>query len=472
MKALKILIALVPLLGGAGVGFSQPLKCSNTMGGANPDFGFSVAEFSIEKFLVAGYTNMPNGFWNAQLNVLDTNCTILSNWILPTNKNEKVFDMVYSQLANEIVLTGNSFNATIGSNDALFLKVDTLGNVLNRTYIGGPENNFFYSIIANNDSTYTAAGLTGISGNEDYYIVKLDKNGTVLWQKNYGGTAKDIAMSIAKTTTNGYVVAGFTLSFGLGGRDIWLLNLDANGDTLWAKTFGGTQDDTGYEVITTQDGGFAVAGYTTSFGNGGDGIIVKTDANGNLLWQKNYGNFGQEQGFSIKENNDGNLIMTGNKTITGNKDVWLVKTSAIGDTLWTRTYGGSSADNAEQVIITSQENYAIVGNTQSFGNGLDDFYFLHIIDTSIVTSTPQQLLPQNGSTIYPNPFTGNFYIDITSGSQQPYTVTVVDIFGKKVFEKITNEKIIQVNLLDKPDGIYLVKIQSSTQTIINKIIKN
>jgi hypothetical protein len=105
----------------------------------------------------------------------------------------------------------------------------------------------------------------------------------VRFVKTYGGTEDDRAYAVQQTSDGGYIVAGSTRSFG-GGRDnIILIKTDANGNRIWAKTYGGTENDRAYAVQQTSDGGYIVAGSTRSFGGGRDDIIlIKTDANGNI----------------------------------------------------------------------------------------------------------------------------------------------------------------------------------------------
>ena len=122
-------------------------------------------------------------------------------------------------------------------------------------------------------------------------MVKLDANGNVEWEKVYGGYA---AMSIQQTSDNGYILTGWTSSAGAGGDDIWVIKLDANGDIEpgLQKTFGGGNDDTGYVIKQTTDGGYILGGETRSFniqaGTKACMWILKLDASLNVTWQKTY----------------------------------------------------------------------------------------------------------------------------------------------------------------------------------------
>jgi hypothetical protein len=156
--------------------------------------------------------------------------------------------------------------------------------VWNRTY-GGTKDDEAYSLVQTGDGGYALAGQTNSSGAGGYdaWLVKTDANGNMLWNKTYGGTGWDGATSLVQTGDGGYALAGQTNSFGAGSNDFWLVKTDANGNMLWNKTYGGTGDDGAYSLVQTGDGGYALAGYTKSSGAGGyDAWLVKTDASGNI----------------------------------------------------------------------------------------------------------------------------------------------------------------------------------------------
>ena len=140
------------------------------------------------------------------------------------------------------------------------------------------------SIQQTSDGGYIVAGTTSFgAGINDIWILKLDQTGTVSWQKTYGGSGDDDAYSIQQTTDGGYIVAGSTSSFGAGNYDMWILKLDQTGTVSWQKTYGGSGGDCAYSIQQTSDGGYIVAGYTTSFGAGNDDMwILKLDSNGNI----------------------------------------------------------------------------------------------------------------------------------------------------------------------------------------------
>lgn len=148
---------------------------------------------------------------------------------------------------------------------------------------GGSDDDRARSVQETIDGGYVVAGYTWSPSKwEDVYILKLDARGNKLWEKTFGGSDNDGAWSIQQTNDGGYVVAGYTSSFGAGSYDVYVLKLDATGTKVWEKTFGGSYDDRAYCIQQTRDGGYIVAGYTSSFGVGNyDVYIIKMDANGN-----------------------------------------------------------------------------------------------------------------------------------------------------------------------------------------------
>jgi hypothetical protein len=157
--------------------------------------------------------------------------------------------------------------------------------------IGGSSADVAMSIIQSSDGGYVVAGYTGSfgAGDWDIYVVKLDSSGNVVWTKTIGGGRFS---SIIQSSDGGYVVAGYTWSFVASGWDIYVVKLDSSGNVIWTKTIGGSFSDYAYSIIQSSDGGYVVAGETSSFGAGGDDIyVVKMDANGNVCFSQNITNY-------------------------------------------------------------------------------------------------------------------------------------------------------------------------------------
>ena len=137
--------------------------------------------------------------------------------------------------------------------------------------------------------------------------------------KAIGGKNRDWSSSLIQTSDSGYAIAGFTTSFGSGDEDVYVVKLDANGNLQWTKTIGGPASEEGYSIIQTSDGGYAIAGYTTSFGAGlsSDAYLVKLDAKGNLQWTKTIGGEYADEGLSLIQTSDGGYVIAGYTTSFG-----------------------------------------------------------------------------------------------------------------------------------------------------------
>jgi hypothetical protein len=209
-------------------------------------------------------------------------------------------------------------------------------------------------------------------------LVKTDGSGNLLWNKTFGGKGEDAAWSVHQTTDGGYILGGWTASFGAGSFDFYLIKTDENGNLLWSKTFGGTGDDHGFSAIQTKDGGYAIIGYTSSFGMGEmDTYIVKTDENGNLQWNKTYGGSNRDFSEHVWQTSDGGYITSGFTYSFGEGgDLYVVKTDGSGNLSWSKTIGGASYDRLMTSQITNDGGFVVAGATGSFGAGAYDMYLI------------------------------------------------------------------------------------------------
>jgi hypothetical protein len=280
-------------------------------------------------------------------------------------------------------ITGGTYSFGAGGEDVYVVKLDANGNLQWTKTIGGPESEEGVSLIQTSDGGYAIAGLTQSfgAGEDDVYVVKLDANGNLQWTTTIGGKKEDGGFSLIQTSDGGYAIAGYTLSFGAGEADVYVVKLDANGNLQWTKTIGGPGSEIGFSLIQTSDGGYVIAGSTESFGVGGaDVYIVKLDANGNLQWTKTIGRPGNEIGFCLIHTSDSGYVIAGSTTSfgTGGVDVYVIKLNANGNLQWTTTIGGKEEDVGVSLIQTSDGGYAIVGSTKSFGAGEWDVYVVKL----------------------------------------------------------------------------------------------
>jgi uncharacterized delta-60 repeat protein len=248
--------------------------------------------------------------------------------------------------------------------------------------IGGTNGDAVFFIQQTSDGGYIVAGWTTSfgAGNRDFLIIKLNSSGNIQWSRAIGGTNYDRALSIQQTSDGGYIVAGNTYSFGAGNSDFLIIKLDSSGNIQWSRAIGGTNNDVAYSIQQTSDGGYIVAGWTASFGAGGDALIIKLNSSGNIQWSRAIGGTNNDGAESIQQTSDGGYIVAGYTYSfgAGNYDALIVKLNSSGNIQWSRAIGGTNEDQALSIQQTSDGGYIVAGVTNSFGAGNYDFLIIKL----------------------------------------------------------------------------------------------
>jgi hypothetical protein len=292
---------------------------------------------------------------------------------------------------------GDITDKRYGLEDIWLSKYDAEGNLLwSKTY-GGSQDDLGYSVIENADRTLVVAGYSKSSDGEvqsnlgmhDFFIFKTDYQGNLIWAKSHGFMSHDHAHKIINTSDGGYFVVGYVDYAGIGRSskgvlhgvgEFYGLKLDANGNKLWDKYFGGTQNDRVFDVVEANDGGFVMVGYSESSNfdvndNHGsyDYWVVKINATGDLIWKKSYGGSELDQAYGIVKNLNNTYLITGTSNsmdgdISLNKganDVWVINIDDNGALLWEKSFGGSGFDTSNSIRMISNGNFLISGHTRS-----------------------------------------------------------------------------------------------------------
>jgi hypothetical protein len=184
--------------------------------------------------------------------------------------------------------------------------------------------------------------------------------------KLYSDQGDDNGQGIVELSDSSYAVTGSSSSFaGAFGSEAFLLKIDSAGGYEWSTHYGGPESDVGRRVLYTENVGYFIAGYTNSYGNGGyDYYLIKTDVDGNLLWEKTYGGSGWERIHDAGLTRDSGIVMIGetSSNFPENKDMYIVRTDKNGDVLWTMVYGGEGDDVLEALDQATDSTYYAVGH--------------------------------------------------------------------------------------------------------------
>jgi len=271
---------------------------------------------------------------------------------------------------------------------------------------GGAGEDWAAAIQQTEDGGYIVAGWTASFSavNGDLWVLKLEPDGTVEWQKTYGGADNDKAASIQQTHDRGYVVAGMTQSFGAGDYDAWVLKLTPDGTVEWQKTYGGGGMDAAHSIRQTGDGGYIVAGCTSSFGTGREDFwVLKLRPDGTVEWQKAYGGVDRDEAHSVWQTRDRGYIVAGTTSSfgAGEGDLWVLKLRSDGSVKWQKLYGGAGWEWATSIQQTTEGGYIVAGLTNSFGaRGFDSWVLKLRPDGSIHPSCGcvwDIIVPETGS---------------------------------------------------------------------------
>jgi hypothetical protein len=253
----------------------------------------------------------------------------------------------------------------------------------NKTF-GGSKEDKGYSVEQTTDGGYIIAGQTYSYGLfVDVWLIKTNKNGNEQWNRTFGGSKNDEAYSVQQTSDGGYIITGY---YGKSSRDLYLIKTNKSGILQWEKIIGGDQPDVGHSVQQTKDGGYIIGGITCSYGTGNPNMwLVKTDSFGNEQWNRSFGGFLSEKGYSVLQTSDGGYIIIGKLTNAGNGfDIWLIKTNNTGIKQWEKWYGGTKWESGFSIQNTSDGGYIIVGQTESYGEGKYDVWLVKINKNGII----------------------------------------------------------------------------------------
>lgn len=322
-------------------------------------------------------------------------------------------------------------------------------------------------------------------GGLDYWILKISSTGARIWDKRYGGDLSDSLENFMLTGDGGFLLGGASLSgqsgnksqTSQGGEDFWLVRIDAVGNQLWDKRYGGTRNDHLYSMSNLTNGELLVAGSSAS-GNDGDKSqasrggkdfwLLKLNSSGTKLWDKRLGGSGDDELRSVLRTSDGGFLLAGKSAsgVSGDKsqgsqggsDYWIVKTTSGVTKQWDRRFGGSGAEELRNVILTSDGDYLLCGRSDSgvsgdksqSGWGGSDYWLVKTVaaapasaSLALRTEETAAALPRSsnqeqaehlfiGLVAYPNPFSDKVTISFTLEQTQPVVVQLYNGLGQLI----------------------------------------
>lgn len=281
------------------------------------------------------------------------------------------------------IMAGHTTSFGAGREDGWLIKTDSDGNETWSRTFGGDNNDRIYDVRKTSDGGFILAGSTQTpeNGGLEGWLIKTDPSGAEEWSQTFGDTATELFTSVSESGDGGFVMAGSSTSYGNGKSDIWVVKCDSEGNEQWYRTFGGTKDDDGKSIIALEDGTFIVAGTRESdsgINTNMDAFLGRLGSDGSLEWENRFGSTGWDLAMDVKQTSDGNFIFAGHTSSygSGKYDVYLVKAGPDGKKIWTRSFGGPENDRGFTVLQTFDGGYVIAGDTESYGHGNMDIWLL------------------------------------------------------------------------------------------------
>lgn len=248
--------------------------------------------------------------------------------------------------------------------------------------LGGDKYEQAYAVTPLADGGYLTVGVTNSkgAGSNDIWVIKSSVSGTTEWEKTYGGAQWDIAKSVVEiseqvegASEKGYLVFGSTSSTDNGDSDFWLLKLNQQGNLLWQKKYGDASEDKGQVILSANDGGYYLLGNSSNESNGfGDALIIKIDSAGKVLWQQTYGGNDIDEITSAQLTSNGDIIFAGHSAsnVAGRFDFWLNRITNQGEVIWQTSVGTERTDYSNDVLVNNDGSTLVVGYNNSDVNGL------------------------------------------------------------------------------------------------------
>ncbi len=423
------------------------------------------------------------------------------------NSIKKVSDTTF--IATGIIIDQDS--TTLRYNrDVLQVKMtidgDTLWTKRFRLGIGTPSNPDFETgqdVIVTSDKGFAILGNTSNSVSLGYqiYLIKTDSLGNLLWEKTFGGSNTDIAYTLLETKDKGFIMSGYTLSYGAGDRDGYVIKTDSLGNVQWQRVYGGAGSDGTGGITKSLEGGYLLTGWTNTNISQPLALqpwVIKIDNNGNQQWDKKFGSSKTRGDLEkVIQLNDSNYVAIGGikDTLGMRNAAWILKIKQNGDSLWAREYkrAVSQDDYIYNFAPTNDAGFILTGSVPSSGttSGTQDgwliktdclgadsitYYFGDSCYIGSPTTIKELTINTNYATLldnYPNPFSSSTIIPYYMLEENVRgELTITDVTGRQL-QKYNLEKgfnTIEFKTHDLKNGIYYYTMMVDGKTISTKKI--
>jgi len=336
-------------------------------------------------------------------------------------------------------------------------------------------------VIRCSDGGYAITGQVvlpqGQSGNGMMYLIRTDSLGNPLWERMYGGPLFDAGNDLIETPDGGFLQLGWTRSFGAGQRDWYLVKADSLGNQQWQRTYGDVNNQSGASIISVADGNYVMCGGA----GGGKARMIKVNSGGEVIWQQDYDHpegIGSNYLFSVVSLPDGTIAACGLTNNPIDKDAgWLVKTDSEGNELWQRKYNkNESVDLFYTMLATEDGGFLLGGQALNDETNSQDAWLLKV--DSVGCAYPNCLVGVDELDsrevvvdVWPNPATDvlNVELQLQGGAE----VHLYDMAGKLHLQKQMTQMRETIDVSTLQNGLYLLTvIQAASRTTVRIVVQH
>jgi len=379
-------------------------------GGNGNERGHSVIQTSDGGYAVVGETTS-FGAGSSDFFILKIDANGVSQWTKTyggSAKEDGVNIGILQTASGGYIIHGYTESFGAGNTfDSYVLRLDNSGNIIWEKRIGGNGFESFRDVVELPSGEIILTGNTNsltAGGDHDFHVVKLSSIGNIIWSKTYGGAGGisgfDQSVGLMVTASGSIYVTGVTDTYSIGILDGFMIKLDGNGNVIWQKTVGGSNYDGLYNSIILNDGNILTTCLTEFSSGGRDVLVSKLDTNGNLIWAKAYGGVQDEYGINLKQRSNNEIIVSANTLSFGNgQQMMLFSIDSLGNVNWAKTYGSVLIDETERwglpMDLTSDGGMIFTGTTTNFGAVGQDVYLIKTNGCGDSYCNEQNIIPLN-----------------------------------------------------------------------------
>ncbi len=435
-------------------------------GGMEDDIGQCVKQTQDSGYICCGYTRSGSA-GDYDLYILRTDAFGDTLWTKTMGGSG--YDAGYSLVItpdNGFLICSTLFHPGKAHSDIWLVRLNPNGDTLWTKSNFSTTDSRAHSVQLTSSDGYILTGTReDATGTGHMFLMETDANGDSLWSKEYPFWATSGGNSVITTNDDGFLICGYIdRTFPTWNRNLGLVKTNNQGDTLWTKQVGGLAYEMGWSVCENTLGGYLAAGYTTGLGaTSGDLLFAKVSIIGELEWLSQFGKTGLDIAYDVTTTSDLNYIATGNTAEQGSElqEAWLIKLDQAGDTLWTQSFGDFRKSFGYSVQQTNDGGFVFCGSTNASGTGLYDVFLVKTNDEGgVITSHLSDLdTPANTCNVYPNPSDGIFTIASIAEIKE---IRITTLSGKIVLEKsVLEQSDFSIDLTTFPPGVYFLEIFTS-----------